>query len=125
MGAIISDLEPKDLFDQASHGMLFHWQQHVKQEPKLRQRNRWFLFPPFDSQVAQEAVDQRAGKDMMMPCGEFPHLLEVHAQLGFGSLAALLSRPTQIPEPNKSFESGAAGSVADEIAVLRIVADRA
>jgi hypothetical protein len=43
---MVSGLDPKDLFDQAFHGIFFHWQQHVKQDPKLRQRNRWRFFPP-------------------------------------------------------------------------------
>ena len=46
VGAMVSGLDPKDLFDQAFHGMLFHRQQYLEQDSKLRQRNGWCFFSP-------------------------------------------------------------------------------
>ena len=81
------------------------------------------FFPQPDFQVPEEKMCQYARENMMMPPHKLAHFVVVHTQLGFGFFKTLFDRPTQAAEPNKGLQSCAPESVANEIAVLRVIAD--
>ena len=69
-------------------------------------------------------MGQHAGYDVVVPPLKLTNLVVVHTQFCLGLLETLLDCPSQTTKPYKRVQPCAAHGVADEIAVLRISAQR-
>jgi len=70
-------------------------------------------------------MSQHAGEHMVVPTGILPDLVVIHAKFCLAFLERLLNRPSQPTEPYEQSEARILRSIADEVGVLRLFADRA